>query len=84
MQIFIIRHLDESFFSAGITPQGFYNQHRPLTLFRKVEVLTIIYSIALQRQVFVFHSGDGGESVLSVAVEATLATMGMTIHAQHP
>ena len=59
MQIFIVRHLDESFFSAGITPQGFYNQHSPLTLFRKVEVLTIIYSIALQRQVFVFHFRGG-------------------------
>ena len=69
MQIFIVRHLDESFFSAGITPQGFYNQHRPLTLFRKVEVLTIIYSIALQRQVFVFHFRGMGQ--YSVAVEAT-------------
>ena len=48
MRIFILRHLDESFFSAGITPQGFYDQHSPLTLFRKVEVLTVIYSIALQ------------------------------------
>ena len=68
MRIFIVRHLDESFFSAGITPQGFYNQHRPLTLFRKVEVLTIIYSIALQRQVFVIHYQGG--SVLSPATVA--------------
>ena len=59
MRIFIVRHLDESFFSAGITPQGFYDQHSPLTLFRKVEVLTIIYSIALQRQVFVIHFRGG-------------------------
>ena len=43
MRIFIVRHLDESFFSAEITPQGFYDQHSPLTLFRKVEVWTIIY-----------------------------------------
>jgi len=63
MRIFIVRHLDESFFSAGITPQGFYDQHGPLTLFRKVEVLTIIYSIALQRQVFVFHFRGGGVSI---------------------
>ena len=79
MQIFIIRHLDESFFSAGITPQGFYNQHRPLTLFRKVEVLTIIYSIALQRQVFVFHFRGG--SVFRCS-GSNLAAMEMTIHAQ--
>ena len=61
MRIFIVRHLDESFFSAGITPQGFYNQHRPLTLFRKVEVLTIIYSVARQRQVFMYkiHNHTG-------------------------
>ena len=71
MRIFIVRHLDESFFSAGITPQGFYDQHSPLTLFRKVEVLTIIYSIALQRQVFVFHFRGGGGGQYSVAVEAT-------------
>ena len=69
MRIFIVRHLDESFFSAGITPQGFYDQHSPLTLFRKVEVLTIIYSIALQRQVFVIHFRGGG-SVLSPAMVA--------------
>ena len=68
MRIFIVRHLDESFFSAGITPQGFYDQHSPLTLFRKVEVLTIIYSIALQRQVFVIHFRGG--SVLSPAMVA--------------
>ena len=77
MRIFIVRHLDESFFSAGITPQGFYNQHSPLTLFRKVEVLTIIYSIALQRQVFVIHFRGGVQYFLQlwlrcVAVEATL------------
>ena len=88
MRIFIVRHLDESFFSAGITPQGFYDQHSPLTLFRKVEVLTIICSIALQRQVFVIHF-RGGQYFLQlrlgcVAVEATLATMEMTIHAQDP
>ena len=80
MRIFIVRHLDESFFSAGITPQGFYDQHSPLTLFRKVEVLTIIYSIALQRQVFVIHY-QGGQYFLQlrlrcVAVEAALAAMG--------
>ena len=76
MRIFIVRHLDESFFSAGITPQGFYDQHSPLTLFRKGEVLTILYSIALQRQVFVIHF-TGVQYFLqlwlrSVAVETTL------------
>jgi len=80
MRIFIIRHLDESFFSAGITPQGFYDQHSPLTLFRKVEVLTIIYSIALQRQVFAIHFRGGG-SVFRCS-GSNLAAMEMTIHAQ--
>ena len=81
MRIFIVRHLDESFFSAGITPQGFYDQHSPLTLFRKVEVLTIIYSIALQRQVFVFHFKGWGGSVFRCS-GSNLAAMEMTIHAQ--
>ena len=50
----IVRHSEESTFPAGTTPQGFRNQHSPLTMFRTVEVLLLSLSIALQRQVFTY------------------------------
>ena len=50
----IVRHSEESTFPAGTTPQGFQNQHSPLTMFRTVEVLLLSLSIALQRQVFTY------------------------------
>ena len=71
VQISIIRHMGESTGLQDKHHRVFTNRHGPLTMFRKVEVLLIWYSIALQSHVLSFNiakncRGDARE-FLSIA-----------------
>jgi hypothetical protein len=41
-QTYFVRRMRESAFPAGPTPQGFSNQHSPLTMYRRTEVFQFI------------------------------------------
>ena len=76
----IVRHSEESTFPAGTTPQGFRNQHSPLTMFRTVEVLLLSLSIALQRQVFTYkiHNNTRVQMITSKYFSCLSATFEYT------